>query len=488
MRSNRFPPFARLAGAIVTALAPLSCGHASVIQVNADCTLDKAIESANFDYALLGCVGGSGADTIEIDDAGTLLIDELPPIVSDIDFVGIGQTPSVITGDGTHRLFFIGDDEHAPTVTFTNLVFNAGVAHGGNSSAGFSAGGGAGAGAGLGGAIFVFDGAVSVSGSSFTSNSAAGGSSSDYVTLGNFATGSGSGGGGGMFGAGGAGGDNFNAGSAGGSGGFGGGGGGGGDTYATESGGGTNGGGGGGYFGGNAGSANGAYPGAGEFGGGGGGGAGSATADVASQSGAPGGFGGGGGGGAGAGAGIGTTIPGAGANGGFGGGGGAGGSSGTQNSGGTGGNGGFGGGAGAGGTGSASGTPGAPGFGGGGVFETGGGGGGAAFGGAIFIRSGQLDLVNDSFENNSSAVNFLSGTPGLAKGGAVFALNILHNANGNDQGMPTKLPKVTGCANAFSGNAATNAASTDSDNTSTFGTGRAALTASCDTVFANGFD
>jgi hypothetical protein len=130
---------------------------------------------------------------------------------------------------------------------------------------------------------------------------------------------------------------------------------------------------------------------------------------------------------------------------------------------------------------------GAPGFGGGGEFE-GGGGGGAGFGGAIFIRSGQLDVVATSFNNNSSAIGTSTGFPGTAKGGAVFALNILHNANGNDQGMPDKLPKVTGCENSFSGNSATDAASTDLDNASTFGTSRLALTQSCGIIFTNGFE
>jgi len=489
MKSHPFPPLARLAGAIIAGLASLSCGHASVIVVTPNCPLDAAIASANFDVAMPGCdTVGDGPDTIEILDDQTALGNELPPIVSDIDFVGIGASWRIIGADGMHRLFFIGAEGSAPTVTFFNIQFFAGIARGGNSTSGFNAGGGAGAGAGLGGAIFVYDGNVSISNGAFTANSAIGGSSSGYPRLGNYSSGTGSGGGGGMSGAGGGGGgsDEGTLPSNGGSGGFGGGGGGGGDTYAVEIGG-DNGATGGGAFGGSGGVANGSNPAGGGFGGGGGGGAGSPSSSVASQAGAPGGFGGGGGGGAGAGGTTNSTIPGAGADGGFGGGGGGGGSSGFEHGGGSGGDGGFGAGAGAGGTGTYYGGAGAPGFGGGGVFESGGGG-GAGFGGAIFIRSGRLDLVNNVFENNSSEIGSTSGYPGLAKGGAVFALHILHNASGNDQGMPATLPTVTGCANTFTTNDAADAGNTDLDNVSTFGTSRNRLKASCDVVFASGFE
>jgi len=490
MNPNRFPRLARLAAAIVSALTTVGSAHASVIVVNGTCTLDKAIEVANSDFPVVGCdFAGNGRDTIEIIDGETALTGELPPIVSDIDFVGLGLTQRAISGDGLHRLFFIGDEAHEPTVTFSNIAFNAGVAHGGNSTSGSTGGGGAGAGAGLGGALFIYAGNVGISDSSFTFNSAVGGSSSGYVKFGQAGSGSGSGGGGGMFGAGGAGADENSAGAGGSSGGFGSGGGGGGDTYSVETGGTNGGAGGSNAFGSFAagGVANGSYPGSGDFGGGGGGGAGSPSSPVPSQSGAAGGFGGGGGGGGGAGGSVNSIIPGTGAPGGFGGGGGAGGSSGFEYGGGAGGSGGFGGGGGAGGMGSSIGGAGAPGFGGGGVFE-GGGGGGAGFGGAIFIRSGQLDLVASSFNNNTSAIGSSSGYPGTAKGGAVFALNILHGANGNDQGMPAKLPKVTGCANTFSGNTATNAGGTDADNAATFGVSHQALVRSCDVVFASGFD
>jgi len=488
MTNNRFPKPSYLAAAVVAALAALSPAHAAVITVSAGCPLDSAINTANSDTPVVGCdVPGSGRDTIELGD-NVSLGGELPAIVSDIDFVGTGMFPVAINGDGVHRLFRIGDETHAPTVTFTKLAFNAGLAHGGNANAGTNAGGGGGAGAGLGGAMFIYDGTVSVADSSFNNNHAVGGSSFGYPMFGQASPGSGSGGGGGMSGAGGSGGDEGTYGTDGG-GGFGGGGGGGGDSYAQESGGG-NGGGGGGAFGGSGGSPYGSDPVDGGFGGGGGGGGGSTNSTTPAQSGAAAGFGGGGGGGGGAGGSYDSPIPGAGGAGGFGGGGGAGGTTGIE-FGGVGGNGGFGGGAGAGGRGANTGSAGEPGFGGGGQFE-GGGGGGAGFGGAIFIRAGHLDLAGSDFDGNSSTAGTSNGyndySPATAKAGAVFALSILHNSNGNDQGMPAQMPKVTGCENAFAASSAEHAGTIDFDNESTFGASRASLVATCDTIFISGFD
>lgn len=492
MSTERRPPVSLLAGAVIATLAAVCAGHASVIVVDSSCTLDKAIDTANFDAPVDGCaVAGNGRDTINISAANTVLTGELPPIVSDMDFVGTGATPRAISGDGTHRLFFVGDEARTPSVTFSNIAFNGGVAHGGNSVAGYAAGGGGGAGAGLGGALLIVSGNVIVQDSTFASNAAVGGASSGYVQYDMDNSGSGSGGGGGMFGVGAGGDDGSNYGSTGGSGGFGGGGGGGGGTYLVETGG-SNGGPGGsseafGGYGGTGGIAGSYGAGSGEFGGGGGGGAGSASGQTPGQYGAIGGFGGGGGGGGGAGGNVNSFLAGDGGAGGFGAGGGAGGSSSPYGNGGDGGNGGFGGGAGAGGLGNYIGSSGSAGFGGGEAFE-GGGGGGAGFGGAIFIRSGKLELMGSQFDNNASSIGAPSGNVAIAKGGAVFALHILHNANGNDQGMPSALPQVTGCGNAFNGSSATNAASTDLDNAATFGTSLAALEQTCDAIFNNGFD
>ena len=121
----------------------------------------------------------------------------------------------------------------------------------------------------------------------------------------------------------------------------------------------------------------------------------------------------------------------------------------------SGGSGGFGGGAGAG-------YYGRGGFGGG--NSGGGGGGGGGFGGAIFVRSGTLNLTNTSFSNNTAtggtgASNGASNGQGL--GGAIFALSSLTNTNGNNQGFPSTLPIVTFFGSpTFSSNNAANDATT----------------------------
>lgn len=480
MNANRFPPLALLAGSIVAALATASPGYAAIIVADGTfCTLSNAITAANTDLIVGGCRAGSGADAILISGDMTLSV-ELPAVISDIAFSGPFATSTAINGDGLHRLFFIGSDASAPAVSFSNLVLNGGKAQGGGSSKG------AGAGAGLGGGLFIYDGNVSMNGVTFSNNLATGGAASGFT-----AQHSGNGGGGGMFGIGGtgaSGGGSGYVGGAGGAGGFGGGGGGGGDTFSSEGGGNNSGGVGGGFFGGGGGNGSSIMAFAGGFGGGGGGGGANGGVFV-SQPGASGGFGGGGGGGAGSGTNPpNIDVPGAAGAGGFGAGGGGGGSA-TSGTGGNGGMGGFGGGGGSVGFGLTAGAQGLGGFGGGDPFE-GGGGGGGGFGGAIFIRSGQLDLVNTQFSGNSASRSAISsGSPlALGKGGAVFAMHVLTQENGDNLGMPTALPKVTGCINTFSSSTASDAGSTSRDNVDTFGADRLGLTLICnDRIFADGF-
>jgi len=77
----------------------------------------------------------------------------------------------------------------------------------------------------------------------------------------------------------------------------------------------------------------------------------------------------------------------------------------------------------------------------------------------------------------------------MAKGGAIFALSDLANANGNDEGMPSTLPVVTGCANAFVDNLAPDAGSGNRDNADVFGADRTGLALDCgERIFADGFD
>jgi Domain of unknown function (DUF4114) len=175
-------------------------------------------------------------------------------------------------------------------------------------------------------------------------------------------------------------------------------------------------------------------------------------------------FGGGGGSGGNGGGGTSGGNGGSGGRGGFGGGGGSGGNGGdgtaTDGSGGNGGLGGYGGGGGSGGIGPSgvNGTNAAGGFGGGSAGSGAYGirsGGGAGMGGAIFIRSGSLQINSSDFKYNSASggSGFQSGQ-GLA--GAIFAVSSLTNTgNTNQQGMPTVLPTVTILASTFTNNSAT---------------------------------
>jgi hypothetical protein len=123
-------------------------------------------------------------------------------------------------------------------------------------------------------------------------------------------------------------------------------------------------------------------------------------------------------------------------------------------------------------------------------FQPSGGGGGGGLGGAIFIRSGHLDMQNSSFTSNTATGGGANANanPGQGKGGAIFVVHILGNANANDQGMPTALPTVSGCQNTLSGDSASDAGTTPRDNADTFGVDQVGLTLACnDRIFADGF-
>jgi hypothetical protein len=74
----------------------------------------------------------------------------------------------------------------------------------------------------------------------------------------------------------------------------------------------------------------------------------------------------------------------------------------------------------------------------------------AGLGGAIFVRSGRLRLEQVIINNNTA----LSSGTAKGLGGGIFILHTTSNSNGNDQGMPTVLPTVTGCEVSFSNNSA----------------------------------
>ncbi|MCB1559535.1 MAG: cadherin-like domain-containing protein [Xanthomonadales bacterium] len=472
--------FHRCALALVVGSAVLACllpvgVRAATITANGDgagqCSIGDAIRAANSNSASGGCSAGSagGSDRIVLAYNPPSLDAELV-ITSNLELSG--DVPGrILSGGGLKRIIRVGEAGSAPTVLISDLLLQSGNATGADGS------NGGGGGAGLGGALFVYDGDVTVNNVAFTSNQAVGGWGS---ANGAFKTGGG--GGGGMGGAGGKGATNNN-GDSGTSADLGGGGGGGSapqsDTVGGDGGGGAAGGS-------NYGAAS--LPQNGSFSGGGGAGAGATTSALGecfgspAQNGANGGFGGGGGGGGGgrctAAA---TPLPGLGGDGGFGGGGGAGGSNTDTYF--TGGKGGFGAGGGNAATGGDFASAG----------SAAGGGGGAGMGGAIFVRGGILTLINSSFTNNFAYKGCLpafgaedctgGSNLGQGKGGAIAVIDDATNTNGNNGGMPSPLPDVVGCGNQLSTdstfNGADNAAGVDSDNGDTKGISKTLLTTAC---------
>ncbi|MEM8501586.1 MAG: DUF4114 domain-containing protein [Cyanobacteria bacterium P01_D01_bin.1] len=379
------------------------------------------------------------ADTINI--TGDIDLEGLLPLIEEETALTINGGNFRVDGGGVNRLFFV----RSGTVTFDSLTFANGLAQGSQ---------GGGGGAGMGGALFIYEGAVSIENSAFTDNQAVGGDGGEGGEGGYgiasfvdpaLANNGASGGAGSVDSAG-------EAGSAGGFFGSGGNGGNGGYGSAGERGG-FGGRGGAGGFGGAGG--NGAPGGPGGFSGingtGGDGGEGGAGGD--------GGFGGGGGNGSygGDGGGEGSYggdggYGGAGGYGGYGAGGGGGGEGGEGGSGDVNGDDGFGS------------YGGAGGYGGGDGSYDGYGGGGAGMGGGIFVRSGALTVFNSSFDRNTAT----GGTgiqDGKGLGGAIFAMKATENdpKNGNPRGMPSSLPTVTLSDVTFSDNTATD----NSDNSPT---------------------
>lgn len=401
---------------LTQAVQPTPVAHAAQFTV----TNTNDAGSGSLRQALLDAQASEGADVITFGlpvGSTIVLASPLPPIASDVLLAGPGAEQLTISGNYQFRVFTI----LGGTVSIAGMTVRGGLAQGGAGGATGAAGGGGG-GAGMGGGMFVHAGAVNLIDVNFEDNQAigGGGGAGSFGQTGGGAGGGGAGGaggagnataaygggGGGFLGAGGAAGATF----AGGGGGFSGRGGGTGGA-ATESGGGgannsagASGGGAGGVAGGGGGSTG--FPGAsaggdgaaaGGIGGFGGGGGGSATGAGA----AGGDYGGGGG--------AGNSTSAAGGAGGFGGGGGGG-----IEQGGAGGFGGGGGGAGYG-AGASGGSHGGAGIG-------ANGGGGAGLGGALFVRSGRVTLVNTRFSGNAAlgGIGAGSGERGQGKGGALY--------------------------------------------------------------------
>lgn len=463
----------RRTGLSLAVTLALGIGHesqAATITVNdaGDCTLAQAIEAANGDGAVGGCIAGSGADTIVLPNSTYFTALPLPVLRSDVTLRGGGVGVSAINCENGGQLFVIGDESSAPVVTLRSF---------GIQSCTYTAGGGqlgGGGGGGLGGSILVHDGIVSLQRMSVSNASVQGGPGSTTMF------GSGAGGGGGLHGAGAGAGttsqDAFGIGSGGGGGG-------------VPSSGAANPGGAAGAPNGGLGGTGGiitAPPTDGGFGGGGGGGAG-LTGNQGGQTGAAGGFGGGGGGGGSVSTTTTSAFAGRGGPGGFGGGGGAGGGAPLPGANaGDGGEGGFGGGGGGQGynEGGAAVTPGKSGF--GAESAVGGQGGhGAALGAALFVRAGLVTIENTSFNNNSAL-----GSAGSRLGGAIFVIDqAASDAHlGNRQGMPAQLAEIGGCSVSFSGNVAASHAGTDTNNADVYGASRNALIDPCKDIFMDGFE
>ena len=344
---------------------------------------------------------------------GNIVLTSALPFINETNSLTINGGNFTLDGDGAFRLLFI----QSGNVALNNLTLTKGRAKGGD---------GGGGGAGMGGAIFIFNGNVTATSITISESQAIGGNGiNGDVSLDGGRGGGGMGGDGGLaVSRGGGGGGGFGGNGNNGSAGIGGAGGNSGLLVSNANGG----------LGGDLGppGIGGGTGGSGQFGGGGGGGGG-------------GDYGGGGG------------------NGGFGGGGGAGASGAIDSNSSKGGNGGYGGGSGGGGTLSS-----LPGFGGGGSGT--GNGGGAGMGGAIFIRAGSLTLSDSRFINNSTTGGTAAGGNGSALGGAIFALHSLTNSNGNNEGLPTALPTVTGTGLFAQGNTASSAGISGLNNNNAFGT------------------
>jgi len=399
------------------------------------CSLQEAILSANQDtnaFLAFGptgnqvlinsaCASGSGDDVIVLPTGGALfqmgtIVDDAnnatgptatPIITSTITIEGNGATLQWANVNLNARAFVVGNGGN---LTLNQLFITGFIAKGGTGA------GGGGGGMGAGGAIYVENGALTVTNSTFSNNSALGGAGSTTDN----SLGNGAGGGGG--GLGGNGGPMVQSTAQGGS--VDGGGGGGSRGNATKAGGGT-------IVGDvTCGGATGISPGveffadgqSGECAGGGGGGGAGLALDTPLGVGGDGGNGNYGGGGGGGGEAARTSHGGAG---GFGGGGGSPGTSdaiiGDGSSGGRGGYGG--GGAGANGTGDGH-------AGGSGKFAGQGdrrhGGGGAALGGAIFSHNGGVVIQNSTFSENHVIRGQSGGGAadnGQDEGGAIFAVN-----------------------------------------------------------------
>ncbi|MCY4466201.1 MAG: hypothetical protein OXE46_11765 [Chloroflexi bacterium] len=171
---------------IMLLIVALPTAQAADIQLGADCTLADAISAANDDEAVGGCASGDDSDTILL--SGNVLLDqELPVVKSALSINGKGLY--FVSGDNRYRIFLVGPEG---MLTLRNLTLARGKARMGGALCGAADGadrfGGAVCNLGelvvmdshftrnvadAGGAIYSQAGAVRISSSSFTDNTAA---------------------------------------------------------------------------------------------------------------------------------------------------------------------------------------------------------------------------------------------------------------------------------------------------------------------------
>jgi hypothetical protein len=95
----------------------------------------------------------------------------------------------------------------------------------------------------------------------------------------------------------------------------------------------------------------------------------------------------------------------------------------------------------------------------------------AGFGGAIFVRSGHLTIENSVLQDNQAQKSSLGLSESEGLGAALFVMHTTLNSNGNNQGMPSSLPNVTGCGVIFINNTADTDPSQPNNNDDVFDLG-----------------
>ena len=181
-----------LGSALMALLSPVGL-RAATITANGNgvgqCNISDAIRAANSNAASGSCIAGSAGGSDRVILAYDAVVSGELVITSNLELTG-NITGRILSGGGLTRILRVGDDVSSPTVSISSLSLQSGNATGADG------GNGGGGGAGLGGALFIYNGDVTVDGVDFISNQANGG---DGLPI-SASTNNGGGGGGGMGG------------------------------------------------------------------------------------------------------------------------------------------------------------------------------------------------------------------------------------------------------------------------------------------------